>query len=277
MIYCDLHTHSTFSDGTLTPTGIIELADKLGLAAVALTDHNNVDGLPEFIAAGKGKQVKTVAGAEFSVDYEGTELHLLGLYLPEGCFDRVSGLMEDVNRRKEESNLALVAALDKAGYRLDYKKIKASTPKGKLNRSDIAQALMEAGYVSSIDEAFTKLLDPERGYYVEPQRLTVWQILDLIREVGGVSVLAHPFLNLNESQLEEFLPRAKAYGLVGMECHYSEFTPQQTQSALALADRFGLLPSGGSDFHGDRKPHIQLGTGTGSLAVPAAWAEALKP
>lgn len=277
MKYCDLHTHSTFSDGTLTPTEIVELAEELGLTAVALTDHNNVDGLSELLAAGKGKQVKTVAGAEFSVDYEGTELHLLGLYLPEGCFDRVSALMEDVNRRKEESNLALVAALAKAGYRLDYEKIKASTPKGKLNRANIAQALMEAGYVSSVDEAFKRLLGKNVGYYVEPRRLTVWQMLELIREVGGVSVLAHPFLNLNESQLEEFLPRAKACGLVGMECRYSEFSPQQTQCALALAERFGLLPSGGSDFHGDRKPHIQLGTGTGDLAVPAAWAEALKP
>ena len=122
--FCDLHTHSVFSDGTCTPEEILREAAGLGLAAVALCDHNTADGLPDFLSAAAGQAVEAVAGAEFSVDLEGTELHLLALYLPERAFPQVSELMLAVNRRKEESNIALVESLNRAGYRIDYGAIK---------------------------------------------------------------------------------------------------------------------------------------------------------
>lgn len=276
MKLCDLHTHSIYSDGTYTPAQLVETALDCGLSALALTDHNTVDGLPAFLTAAEGKPIEIVAGAEFSVDYDGTELHLLGLHIPPAAFDRVSNLMQEVNARKEQSNIDLVAALNGAGYAIDYDVIKAKTPNGKCNRAHIAAALTEAGYTASVKEAFKTLLGKDCGYYVEPQRLTVWETIDFIRDIGAVPVLAHPFLNLEEDALAAFLPRAKERGLVGMECAYSLYDEETTAKSFALADANGLLYSGGSDFHGANKPHIRMGVGQGNLSIPYAWAEAIQ-
>ncbi len=272
---CDLHTHSVFSDGTYTPEQLIDEAIERGLSSVALCDHNAVDGLPRFLRAAEGKPIRAIAGAEFSVDYEGKELHLLGLFIPTSHFAAIASRMSAVNESKEESNRALIASLSAAGYPLDYDTVKRTSPTGKINRSHIARALSAAGYVSSPDEAFATLLSPEAGHYREPLRLTVWEMLDELHAMGAVPVLAHPLLQMNGQELSEFLPRARKRGLVGMEVYYSEYKASTTALALSLAERFGILPSGGSDFHGAAKPKISLGTGLGSLAVPEAWAEAL--
>ena len=276
MKICDLHTHSVYSDGTYTPAQLVDAAIACGIATLALTDHNTVDGLPAFLAAAAGKAIDVVAGAEFSVDYDGTELHLLGLHIPPAAFGHVSDLMREVNARKEQSNVALVAALNGAGYAIDYAAIKAKTPNGQCNRAHIAAALTEAGYTASVKEAFKTLVGKDCGYYVEPRRLTVWETIDFIRDIGAVPVLAHPFLNLDEAALTAFLPRAKERGLVGMECAYSLYDEATTAKSFALADENGLAYSGGSDFHGQNKPHIQLGVGQGNLCIPDAWATRLR-
>lgn len=274
--FCDLHTHSKFSDGKDTPTALVGAAVSKGLSAVALCDHNTVEGLPEFLAAAEGQPIEAVPGAEFSVDYQGTELHLLGLYLPTSCFSAMTARMEQVNQWKEESNLALIASLATVGYPLDYAAICAQT-KGTVNRSHIADELLKRYHgFSSKAELFKTLLSPEEGHYREPKRLTVWEMLEMLRDVGAVPVLAHPFLNLTEEALIDFLPLARKRGLIGMECAYSLFDAAKTAKAMALADGYGLLPSGGSDYHGSAKPEIALGSGKGELAVPAAWAEALR-
>lgn len=274
---CDLHTHSVFSDGTYTPAELINSAVDIGLSAVALCDHNTVDGLPDFLAAAQNKPVEGIAGAEFSTDFNGIELHLLGLFIPHTCFSQVSDLMETVNRRKEESNLALVDALAQAGYPLDYAAIKSKTPTGKINRAHIAAALTQAGYTPSNKAAFDTLLSPQAGYYREPKRLTVWEALDFVCSIGAVPVLAHPLLNLSVDELLSFLPRAKAKGLAGMECRYSTYSPEETRMSLQIAEVFSLKPSGGSDFHGSNKPDIRLGVGRGDLSIPGEWADALRP
>ena len=243
---------------------------------MALTDHNTVDGLPDFISAAAGKAIEIVPGAEFSVDHEGRELHLLGLFIPKEAFGEVTLLMQSVNARKEQSNLELVASLSRAGIVLDYDAIKNGTPNGKVNRAHIAAALTKAGYTGSSKEAFATLLSPEAGHYKEPSRLTVWETIDFIRSIDAVPVLAHPFLNQTLAELTVFLPTARARGLVGMECYYSLFDATTTDTALSLAKCFDLLPSGGSDFHGECKPDIALGTGKGNLQIPFAWYEALK-
>lgn len=273
---CDLHTHSVFSDGTYTPAEIIDEAIKTGLSAVALCDHNAVDGLPDFLKAAEGKDITAVPGAEFSVDFGGKELHLLGLFIPCEAFGKISDLMKDVNKRKEESNIKLIKSLNRAGYRIDYNALKNSTPNGKFNRAHVAAALTEKGYVKSRKEAFARLLSPEAGHYVEPERLNVWQMIDFINDIGAVAVLAHPFLNLSEEELAEFLPKAEKRGLAGMECLYSLYTPETTEKAFLLAEKAGLKMSGGSDFHGANKPDISLGTGKGNLKIPYEWAEELK-
>ena len=193
---CDLHTHSIYSDGTFTPAEIIDNAIDMGLSAVALTDHNTVDGLSHFISAASGKNIEIVTGAEFSVDYDGIELHLLGLFIKSEHFKNISELMESINKSKEESNVALIESLANARYPLDYDAIKAKTPNGKVNRSHIADAMLEKHYVSSKDEAFDTLLSPEAGHYKEPMRLTAMEMIDILRSIDALPVLAHPFLEL---------------------------------------------------------------------------------
>lgn len=272
---CDLHTHSVFSDGTYSPDEIIRSAVDIGLSAVALCDHNTVDGLPSFIAAAEGKNITAISGAEFSVDYCGRELHLLGLFIREESFSKVSCLMHDINELKEISNIQLIESLNKAGYDISYEIIKASTPSGNFNRAHIAAELTKKGYTESVKHAFDTLLSPDAGHYMEPKRLSVWEMLDFIRGIGAVSVLAHPFLNLEEKELDLFLSKAKNRGLIGMECMYSTYDKKTTDTAFELANKYELLYSGGSDFHGLNKPDIALGVGNGSLKIPLEWAEKL--
>ena len=265
---CDLHTHSIYSDGTFSPKEIIDSAVNIGLEAVALCDHNTVDGLPYFLEAAKDKNIKAIAGAEFSVDYNGVELHLLGLFIPESAFGTVSELMEDVNAKKRQSNIDLITSLNRAGYEIDYEEVKRLTPDGKFNRAHIAEVLTRKGYTESIKQAFDTLLSKGSGHYKEPQRINFLDMVGFIRQIGAVPILAHPFLNLNKDELEALLPSAKSHGLIGVECYSSTYTAEQTSASFELAKRFSLKISGGSDFHGSRKPDIMLGTGKGNLKIP---------
>ncbi len=273
---CDLHTHSIYSDGTYTPKEIIDLAINIGLSAVALCDHNTVDGLCDFLAAANNKNIQAIAGAEFSVDYNGKELHLLGLYIPEKHFDKIADLMNDVNDKKRQSNIDLIKSLNRAGYEIDYESIKNSTPNGKFNRAHIAAELTKKGYTNSIKQAFDTLLSPALGHYKEPKRLRFFEMIDFIKSIGATPVLAHPFLNLTKDALEILLPLAKKQGLVGMECYYSLYDKATTKEALDMAKKFKLKYSGGSDFHGGNKPDIKLGVGKDSLKIPYDWSVALK-
>ena len=273
--FCDLHTHSTFSDGTFTPTELVAAAEKLGLSAVALTDHNTIAGLSEFLEAGKESTVETVPGVEFSTEYRGIELHILALWLDSAHFAEVTALLEDFRIRKEKSNEDLVAALAKDGMVIDYEAVKAATG-GYINRAHIAAELTRLGYAESIKAAFKGLLSPGAGYYTPPQRLDAYDAIRFIKSVGAVAVLAHPFLNLDEAGLRAFLPEAIRAGLDGMEVLYPRYSPEETASAQSIAEEFALFPSGGSDFHGENKPDIALGTGTGELRVPCHFLDKLK-
>lgn len=273
---CDLHTHSVFSDGTYTPAQLIAEAESIGLSAVALTDHNTIAGLPDFLAAGEGSAVEAVPGCEFSTDYNGTELHILGLWIPPEHYQTVTDLLDKAQKDKEESNRDLVRALNEAGYTIDYQKVIARS-QGSVNRAHIAAELLENSYVSSIQEAFARLLSQKHGFYRPPQRIDAYECIRFIKSIGAKAVLAHPFLNLKEeTALRGFLPEAVEAGLDGMEVLYSKFTPEQTALAQQIAQEYGLLPSGGSDFHGENKPDIRLGVGRGTLCIPYSWMEALK-
>ena len=272
--YCDLHVHSTCSDGTCTPTELVQMAEDLGLSAVALCDHNTVAGLPEFLAAGEGKQVKTVPGVEFSTEYGETELHILALWLDRAQFGKVTALLEDFRQRKDRSNAELVENLNRAGFRLDYAAI-CQAAGGYVNRAHIAAAMTKAGYTETNQEAFKKYLAPEAGFYTPPQRLDAFDAIRFIKSLGAVAVLAHPYLNLEQPALEQFLPRAVEAGLDAMEVLYPKYDGATRALAAETAERFGLLPSGGSDFHGENKPDIAMGTGRGDLKIPAAFEQGL--
>lgn len=277
MKLCDLHTHSTCSDGTLTPTQLVELALEKNLAAVALTDHNTVAGLPEFLEAARGTELEAVPGIEFSVDYGDIELHILGLFVKPEHYGPITERVEDMLRRKEQSNIDLVKNLEQAGIFLSYEDIKAATTTGQVNRALIAAEMLRKGYVGSIQEAFSKYLKQSHGYYNPPKRPDAFETIRFIRSLGAVAVWAHPFLNLKtEEAIREFLPEACEAGLQGMEVFYPKFDENQTALALQLVKEFGLQPSGGSDFHGENKPDIQLGSGKGSLSLPITLLEGLK-
>ena len=273
---CDLHTHSCYSDGTLTPTQLVRAAEQAGLSAVALCDHNTVAGLREFMAAGKESTVETVPGIEISADYAGGEVHILGLFLPSGQYAAVTALMKEVQQQKEKSNLALVNRLRSGGVLLDYAEIKAATPGGFVNRTHIATALAEKGYAADRQEAFQKYLARSAGYYIPPQRLTAEDTIRFLKSLGAVVVLAHPFLNLDADGLRGFLESAVGWGLDGMETEYPLFDETTRGIARYMAEEYGILSSGGSDFHGANKPDIRLGTGKGDLRVPMTTLQSLR-
>ena len=273
---CDLHTHSTCSDGTLTPGELVLLAEELGLGAVALCDHNTVAGLPEFLAAGEKSPVETVPGIEFSTDYRGGELHLLALFVKPEHYAAVTENVEEMLARKERSNLALVRSLKEAGLDLDYQAIKAGTPNGQVNRAVIAAEMVRKGYCATVKEAFSDWLSPKHGHFAPPKRLDVFEMIGFIRSIGAVSVLAHPFLNLRIDTLREFLKEAVPLGLDAMETEYSVFSEDQRRQLRQIAEEFGIKCSGGSDFHGANKPDIAMGTGRGDLKVPLELLEQLK-
>lgn len=264
----DLHMHSTYSDGTLSPTELIRLAQREGVEAVALCDHNTVAGLPEFWEAARGSGVEAVAGIEFSTDYQGTELHILGLFIQPRHREAITARMEEMVRRKDRSNEALVEALRAAGIPLDYAAIKAGTPNGQVNRAVIGAEMVRLGYCESVKEAFSKWLSQKRGFYQPPERPDAFEIIRFIKSIDAAAVLAHPFLNLDEQRLRVFLRQAVPAGLDAMEVYYPLFDREQTALACRIAEEFGLLKSGGSDFHGKNKPDICLGTGKGNLCIP---------
>lgn len=263
----DLHTHSTYSDGTMTPAELLREAEKAGLSAVALTDHNAVDGLTEFMEAGKKSSVRTIPGVEFSTEYEGIELHILALFVTPEMYVPITELLEDFRRRKEQSNADLVSALNTIGIAIDYEKIRSSSD-GYVNRAVIAAEMTSKGYTASVKEAFKEYLSPEKGYYIPPTRPDAFEVISFIKEMGAVAVLAHPLLNLTESQLRRFLSNAVRYGLDAMETAYPRYSEYEMLLAQVIAEDFGILYSGGSDFHGKNKPDIALGSGCNNLYIP---------
>ncbi|MBR2869668.1 MAG: PHP domain-containing protein [Clostridia bacterium] len=273
---CDLHVHSNFSDGTLTPAELIALAEMQNVSAVALCDHNTVNGLPDFMKSSENSKVISVNGIEISTEYNGTELHILGLFLPEDKFEEISDMMSRIKIFKEESNKKLVNNLRADGYPVDYKEIKNKNSGAYINRAHIAAELIEKGYFADGKEAFDTVLSPDGGYYTPPERFKALEIIRYLDSIGAVPVWAHPFLDMNAEEIDAFLPIAKAHGLIGMETRYSLYDEETEKTAEMLAEKHGIKQSGGSDFHGSNKPDISLGTGKGNLEVPFEFYENLK-
>ena len=258
----DLHLHSTHSDGTLPPAALIQRIKSAGLSAAALTDHNTVSGVPAFLEEAHRQGVTAVTGVELSTVRDGRELHLLGLFIPPEHLSDVTALTEDYLIRKEQSNRDLVARLAADGYRVDYEAIREATPDGNVNRALIAKALLAGGYVPSVKAAFDTLLGEGMGYYIPPSRIDFLEAIRFLRSIRTVPVWAHPLQYIDEATVTALLPLAEEAGLIGMEVMHSSYTEATVTAAKALADRFGLLYSGGSDFHGAVKPDVYLGIGS---------------
>ena len=274
-MYCDLHTHSIFSDGSLRPEQIIAQAKERGLT-VALTDHNTVSGLRDFMAAANAQGIRAIPGIEFSTTCHGQELHLVGLFIEPEHYDRLESVAEEFQRLKEQSNREMIRRLNTAGYAIDYDEIRSRSPGGNINRAHMGKALVRQGYVRSVQEAFETLLGEDLPFYVPCRRLETTEAIRILREIQAVPILAHPLQDLSEAELRQILPELMGAGLIAMETHHSSYDDATIALASRIAGEFHLLPSGGSDFHGTAKPDIHLGVGKGNLHIPLSVLENLE-
>ena len=273
---CDLHCHSYFSDGSMSPEALVALAERQGLSALALTDHNTSKGLADFMKAGENSPVETVAGCEFSTEHEGKEYHIVGLFLPEKSWQELEDFVLFQHMAKHHSNQTLIKNLHAAGFAITYDEVAAITDADEFNRAHVARVLLKKGYVGSVKEAFDTLLGENNGFYVPPKRISSAATIRFIKDNGGVAVWAHPFHSTDAATVENILPAFVAAGLDAMETIYTTYTPEEHARANALAEEYHLLESGGSDFHGEAKPDIALGKGYGEMEIPYAFYEKLK-
>ena len=264
---CDLHTHTVHSDGSFTPVELVRAAKEKNLI-IALTDHNTVSGLSEFMAEADRIGAEVVGGTELSCVYNGREFHLLGLFIDPQHYSEVESLCIDYHSLKEKSNIDLIDKLCAMGYELNYAEIQKQNVNGRVNRAHIAAELLKKGYVGSIPEAFSRLLDEKCGIYVPPKRLSLTEGIGFIRKINALPVLAHPLKEIGAGELREMMPNLKEAGLIGIETMHSSYTDEKIAISKEIAKEFDLLESGGSDFHGSVKPGVQLGVGKGNLDIP---------
>jgi predicted metal-dependent phosphoesterase TrpH len=272
----DLHAHTTKSDGTLTPAELVRLAKESGLAAVAVTDHDTVGGLAEARAEGEKLGVEVVPGIEVSTGWQHTEIHLLG-YLFDPAAPELTPAIEWVINDRRERNEKMAALMRADGIPVTAEEMYRRYPESTVGRPHFAVKLMECGLASSVKDAFARYLAPGQKYYVRRNHIPFDRAVEILRDSGGKTVLAHPFqYKFDDGRLRELLDYCRDVGVAGMECLYSGYTPEQEKYLEALAGEYGFLVTGGSDFHGDHKPEIKLGTGTGGLRVPYELLEELK-
>ncbi|MFK4763490.1 PHP domain-containing protein [Desulfobaculum sp. SPO524] len=272
----DLHTHSTASDGTLTPTELIRLAKERDIAALALTDHDTVSGLGEAFAAGEQYGVEVIGGCELSVSSDHGFMHIVGLFLPERP-ERLVEKITTLTEHRQNRNTLILEKLRSGGVAITDEELRAKAGNGSIGRPHIAQLLLEKGHVPTIQAAFTDYLGDKGRAYVPKAKLTPEEAIALLKSEGATVILAHPFtLRLAYEDLYHCLKGLKAMGLDGLECHYTEHSNRLTKEYEGLAYRLDLAVSGGSDFHGSVKPEVQLGTGKGNLAIPVSVLDAIK-
>lgn len=291
----DLHVHSNRSDGTFPPARLVDYAIEKGLKAFALTDHDTVDGLEEAIRYAEslrrrggenpsgawgcipGSQVmEVVPGIEFSTEYHGQDVHIVGLYIDyqDSSFRQKLQYFVDSRTARNEKMCRL---LRQAGIPVLYEELLAEFPDAVITRAHYARYMLNHGHISSIQEAFERYIGDRCPCYVPREKVTPAQAVELVLEAGGFPVLAHPILyRLDEGRLDALTAELKEAGLAGIEAIYSTYNAAEERQIRRLAAKYGLLVSGGSDFHGSNKPGLDLGTGYGGLFVPASVLDAIK-
>lgn len=273
--YIDLHTHSHYSDGTMSPYELVALAKRCGLKAVSLTDHDTSDGIKEFMKAGKEFGIETIPGIEFSCISTG-ETHILGYNMDTDNADFVNSI-ETAKKLRRENNIRTQDALKSLGFDVTVEEVRKISPVGNLGRAHFARVMADKGYVSSPKEAFDLYLKKGKPAFNSLRLLEPEDAIRIIKNAGGTAFLAHLHLTKMQGQeLEEYLVRLKNAGLDGIEGYYSEYTDEMQKEYQALAEKHNLLLSGGTDFHGANKPHIALGTGYGNLKIPYELVKNLK-
>lgn len=264
----DLHIHTTASDGSASPTEAVSLAASLGLSAIAITDHDTVAGIREAVAAGRRLGVDVISGLEISADYRNTRVHILGLFV-EPDSPALSAFLDWAAGARQRRNQAMLAAMRDAGFDISQDELHRQNPSVS-GRPHMAALLTEKGYAASVQDAFDRYLNRGRPFYREMERLPLAEAAAVIRSAGGLPIVAHPFqYGFDEPELLAFLSAAMDAGCAGLEAYYSEHSPEEQTYLLELAAEWGLAVSGGSDWHGTRKPRIRMGSGMdGQLSVP---------
>jgi len=271
----DLHTHSTASDGTLTPRELVRYAKDSGLSAIALTDHDTIAGIGDALDEARSIGFEVVPGIEISVDYE-TEMHILG-YFSGKDYLNIEPALDALRRSREERNPKILRKLNKLGFDISLEEVKKEAQGEIVARPHIASILFKKGYVENMREAFDKYLSMGKPAYYRREKLTPEEGLGIISDAGGIPVLAHPiYLYLDYNHLNSLLYELKNAGLVGIEAYYVNNSEEDTQKFLELAEKHELLVTGGSDFHGGFKTGIEIGTGVGGLSIPYKLLERLK-
>lgn len=273
----DLHVHSNCSDGTLSPEEVVRYAKSKGLSAIALTDHDTVSGVASAMQEGAKIGITVVPGIEFSADYMGKEVHILGYYIDykqKALLDKLDALVENRKTR----NLKILEKLAALDMPLTFEDLGEGCHSGTvLTRAHFAAALLRKGYVATRDEAFHKYIGAGKPAYVPREHFTAIECIEMIHQAGGLAVLAHPKLyGYNNTEVTQILKDLKSKGLDGVECVYSTHSKDEVAHLLQVCLNLKLFPTGGSDFHGDNKPNLDLGIGYGELKIPLELLTALQ-
>lgn len=272
----DLHTHSTASDGSESPARLVAAAVAMRLSHLALTDHDTLEGVAEARAAAEDHDLVLIPGTELSLDFEGG-MHLVVLWLEPGP-GPLQDRLADLQNGRATRNLEIVDNLTRLGMPIDLEEVLEESGGGSVGRPHIAAVMMRKGYVGSIVEAFDLWLGAGRPGYATRPRMTPEDALALALQSGGVPVLAHPHtLGINRAaEMASLLDRLRAAGLVGIEAFCSAYHRHEREGYADLARRFGLVASGGSDYHGSYKPGLELGRGYGDLVVDGSVVDRLR-
>jgi len=273
----DLHTHSNASDGTLSPTALVDLAVETGLAAVALTDHDTVDGLTEFVEAGVRKGIEAIPGVEINAAHGSGTLHILGYFVPVGDSPLRNALGE-MRRSRVDRARAMTKRLRDLGIPIELDDVISEAAGATIGRPHFASVLVKKGVVATMSEAFERYLGKSGPAHVSRRKFSAAECIGFIASSGGIPVLAHPgtIETPGAPDLERIVGELADRGLRGIEAHYSSHSEADTARYLEIAERLGLLVTGGSDFHGKARARFDLGRGLGNLSVPAKILEPLR-
>jgi len=263
----DLHVHSTKSDGSYTPTELVAYALEKGLSAFALTDHDTTEGISEAMDAAKNQPIEVIPGIEFSTEYEGRDIHILGLYVDyeESHFKKH---LVEFQQSRITRNEKMCARLSEAGIQITYPDLLAAFPGSVITRAHYAKYLLAHGYTKSMKEAFDRYIGDNCPYFVPREKVTPSQAVELILHAKGIPILAHPTLyHMGKDRLNTLVSTLTNVGLMGIEAVYSTYSVSEEREMKALAKKYNLCISGGSDFHGNTKPGLDLAVGYGKLFI----------